>query len=195
MHKIVNTKKMSIHARVLKRRKEVAHLLLDGNTYQEMGDKLGVTKKLIHDDVHIIFADWRQTCLKDIDKSILVELDRLKYVLAEAQEHWELSKKASRVKRTKRTVPDGDNGEKKFEMTVETMKLQPDKNYLELIVKTSERLCKMLGLDEVQEIKLSGKVERSEEYKLIIETRDNLSIEKRRDLMRVLEPPKGNGSE
>ena len=188
----VNTRKMAITANIKDRRRQVAKLLLDGLTYQEIADKIGVKgKKTIHDDVHAIFAEWRKECMTDIEKSFLVELDRLKFVLTEAQEHWEKSKTAKRVRRTVRTLADG-----KKERTTETMRLVPDKNYLELIVRTSERLCKMLGLDAVQEIKLSGSVKRTEEYKIVLEARP-ASIDDRREVMRLLAPgsKEANGSE
>ena len=142
----VNTKKKAVTAKILDRRNRVSELLLDGLGYQKIAQELGIPSlHTIHDDVHAIFAEWREERVKNADKYMLVELDRLLFVLKEAEEQWLLSKDRERTRTTTRRNGKGEQGE----TTVEVTKLSPDAKYLDVIVRASERLCRMLGVDEV----------------------------------------------
>ena len=45
----------------------------------------------------------------------------------------------------------------------------------------------MLGVDKVKEIKLSGKIERSEEFKFVLEAGKKIDLPTRRAIMQLLE--------
>ena len=180
----VNTKKKAIEANIQDRRNRVSELLLDGKAYRQIAQLLDIPSlKTVHDDVHAIFAEWREERVKNADKYMLVELDRLLFVLKEAEEQWLLSKDRERTRTTTRRNGKGEQGE----TTVEVTKLSPDAKYLDVIVKASERLCRMLGVDKVKEIKLSGKIERSEEFKFVLEAGKKIDLPTRRAIMQLLE--------
>ena len=99
----VNTKKKAIEANIQDRRNRVSELLLDGKAYRQIAQLLDIPSlKTIHDDVHAIFAEWREERVKNADKYMLVELDRLLFVLKEAEEQWHLSKDRERTRTTTR---------------------------------------------------------------------------------------------
>ena len=70
-------RRMAIEFAMDKRRTELTALLLEGLSYREIGERMGVSRQTVCEDVKAILAEWRATRLENTDDFAMVQLARL----------------------------------------------------------------------------------------------------------------------
>ena len=95
------------------RRLIVASLLVRGDSYREMADKVGVgSTQTIWADVQAILDEWRKYHMDDINRYMLVELRKTMEIEKEAWLAWERSKlDKQRIRTTEAIMDDGYDGD------------------------------------------------------------------------------------
>jgi len=78
---------------ILKRRRTVADLYLQGWTQIAIAEELGVAQPTISDDLKRIRAQWRESGVRDFDEARQLELMKLDRIEREAWSAWERSQK------------------------------------------------------------------------------------------------------
>ena len=139
------------------RRLVVASLLVRGDSYREMADKVGVkSTQTIWADVQAILDEWRKYHMDDINRYMLVELRKTMEIDKEAWLAWERSKLDKQRIRTTEAIMDAHGDEIPFGSAV--VGLIPterqttlegrsgDPAYLLVIDKMIDKRARLLGL-------------------------------------------------
>jgi len=138
------------------RRRKVASLYLRGVWQPEIAGMIGVSQATVSRDLAIVRRQWLEDAKADYDAKVAEQLAKIDAVELEAWTEWQKSKGRERTKKAvKRYGGKGGKTEKTEETTtVET--LLPEARYLEIIHKSIERRCKLLGLDAPERREITG---------------------------------------
>ena len=157
--------------RIASRRVRVAELLLQGNTYRQMANELGVkSTKTIFDDVEAIIGDWRKEQKHNVDEWTALELSKIGKIETQAWAAWErsqedeetVSKKTATVTIKTKTGRGSESLEVPAltnEETRTTRGQAGDPRFLTVVLKCVIKRCELLGLDKPKKLDLgNGKV-------------------------------------
>ena len=86
---VKNNKQLAI----LRRRRAVADLYLQGWTQTGIAEELGVAQPTVCDDLRRIRAEWRDSAVRDFDEARQLELMKLDRIEREAWSAWQRSQK------------------------------------------------------------------------------------------------------
>ena len=126
---------------VLKDQAIVAEMYLKGNTMAAIAEKLGgYSINMVNYDLREVRKRWRASTVRDFDAHREEQLARLDLIEAAAWREWERSCKDY----YKQTTGTGAMGPIDKE---ETGGQTGDPRYMNVILNTVERRCKLLGLD------------------------------------------------
>lgn len=140
---------------VIKDQAVVAEMYLKGRTMADIADELGASINMVNYDLREVRKRWRTSAVRDFDAHREEQLARLDLIEAAAWREWERScdDYHKRVEQGDELVEpmvddDGENVEAptKFVRT-ETGGQTGDPRYMNVILSTVERRCKLLGLD------------------------------------------------
>ena len=153
---VKNSKQLTI----LKRRRDVADLYLQGWNQTAIAEELGVAQPTISDDVKHIRAEWRDSAVRDFDEARQLELMKLDRIEREAWSAFDQSKKPAQS-----AVVTGEGYGQK---TRKSMKNQHgDPRFLDQVNKCITHRRALLGLDAPMQLTEDGA--------------DELSVDVRRD--------------
>jgi len=78
---------------ILKRRRDVADLYLQGWTQTAIAEEMRVGQPTVCDDLKRIRAEWRESAVRDFDEARQLELMKLDRIERESWSAWDQSKK------------------------------------------------------------------------------------------------------
>ncbi|EKE79464.1 hypothetical protein [Idiomarina xiamenensis] len=125
---------------VIKDQAIVAEMYLKGRTMADIADELGASINMVNYDLREVRKRWRNSAVRDFDAHRAEQLARLDLIEAAAWREWERSCEDY----YKHTVGETAQGEIDKE---ETGGQTGDPRYMNVILSTVERRCKLLGLD------------------------------------------------
>jgi len=150
----MNGKRRS-QSQLIRDRRRIADLYLQGKTQVDIGEKLGVSQATISRDLKALQREWLQSTLIEFDKAKAEELAKVDRLEREYWIAWERScEDAETVKQ--RGVESGD---KKSKEAVKITKGQAgDPRFLIGVQWCIERRCKILGLDAPEKRQVTGAI-------------------------------------
>jgi hypothetical protein len=117
------------------RRHEVGKLIGTGATERDMATQLGVAKTTIHEDILIVFAEWKKERYASMAEYVEREARKLDQLELEARFYWQQERKRAQLA-TRDSEP----------------------KWFEAICRVMMQRCKLLGLDAPAKIEHSGVV-------------------------------------
>ena len=147
------------------RRLIVASLLVRGDSYREMADKVGVkSTQTIWADVQAILDEWRKYHMEDINRYMLIELRKTMEIEKEAWDEWEKSKLDKERIRTTEAIMDAGEEISVLSTVVGLIPTERqtvvegrlgDPAYLTIIDKMIDKRAKLLGLYAPERMQLT----------------------------------------
>ncbi len=155
--------------RVSSRRVRVAELLLEGNTYRQIANQLGIkSTKTVFDDVEAIIGDWRKEQKHNVDEWVALELSKIGQVETKAWLAWERSLEDEETVSTETATVTIKTGRGKEGLEVPALQNKEtrtrrgqagDPRFLTVVLKCVIKRCELLGLDKPKKLDLgNGKV-------------------------------------
>ena len=127
--------------RIQHRRKQVADLHAEGSTQVAIARELDVSQATISSDLKTIHEEWTESRVGKIDEVRAEQLENMEFIVREGLKGWERSQKPVETTRIVQK-----NGARRAEKTVRERTGDPQ--FLRVVLSASERVCKLLGLDE-----------------------------------------------
>jgi hypothetical protein len=128
---------------ILKRRRDVAVRYLHGETQYEIADAIGLDQSGVCRDLAWVHALWLEDSKLAHGERVARELARIDETERQAWAAWQRSQQIAETTRTRKSLP-GDSV-----MAEVTRQGQVgDAHYLEIVLKCTERRCKLLGLEK-----------------------------------------------
>jgi hypothetical protein len=127
----------------------VADLYLQRFTQVAIAERLGISQATVCDDLKKIEAEWRNSAIRDFDKSRELELRTFDWLQRESGEAWERSKKPAQS-----AVIHGDGAAAPTRKTLKNQNGDP--RFLEQIQRCIAGRCALLGLNAPQRLEHSG---------------------------------------
>lgn len=124
------------------RRHEVGKLIGSGATEREMALQLGVAQSTIHEDIQIVFAEWKKERYASLAEYVERESRKLDKLEMEARFYWQQERARA-----------------------EAAKRDSDPRWWEAICRVMMQRCKLLGLDAPAKVEHSGVVHVQEMHK------------------------------
>lgn len=165
----VGHKKVEDKARIAKRRIRVAELLLQGQTYRQIGDALKVkSTQTIHKDVAAILIDWQAEQKHNVDEWVALELGKVGRIESQAWEAWERSQRDAETVATETTTITLRAGRGQSAMEVPALQTREgrtvkgqvgDPRFLDVALRCVARRCELLGLDAPEKVEHSGEID------------------------------------
>ncbi len=147
------------------RRLIVASLLVRGDSYREMADKVGVkSTQTIWADVQAILDEWRKYHMEDINRYMLIELRKTMEIEKEAWDEWEKSKLDKERIHTTEAIMDAGEEISVLSTVVGLIPTERqtvvegrlgDPAYLTIIDKMIDKRAKLLGLYAPERMQLT----------------------------------------
>jgi predicted transcriptional regulator len=134
---------------IARRRQMVADLYLQRLTQVAIAERLGISQATVCDDLKKIQAEWRNSAIRDFDKSRELELRTFDWLQRESGEAWERSKKPAQS-----AVIHGDGTSAPTRKTLKNQNGDP--RFLEQIQRCIAARCALLGLNAPQRLEHSG---------------------------------------
>lgn len=138
----------------LKDHQTIADLYLLGKKQYEIGKHLGLTQQQISSDLKLIRASWLESSIIDFDAKKAEELAKLDRTEEQAWAAWERSQKEAKKQSNKVTAThDGKKGgivpgsSKLIETNTHKESRVGDPRFLDVVLRTIERRCKIFGFD------------------------------------------------
>jgi len=156
-------------ARIASRRVEVAELLLQGRTYQEIAVAVKAkSTKTVHDDVVAVITEWQAEQKHNVSEWVALELSKVGRIESQAWAAWERSQHDAETVSTETasiTIKSG-RGRGSIEVPAlqhketRTLKGQVgEPRFLEAALKCVARRCQLLGLDAPTKIQVDWREE------------------------------------
>jgi hypothetical protein len=179
--------------RMEKRRERVLDLLLAGETYRTIVDRLKkeghkISLGTIYKDVKYIQDQWRESMASTYEQRVAAELGRLLEIDAEAAQEWELYKKGER-QQIKRERVGGKRGDPPRMVTTEIKTILPDRGFLETRRAVSGDIRQLLGLNKPTKVEMNGNLGTSNP--LVDKLADALGESDIRDLLAAIKSTMG----
>lgn len=132
-----------------------ATLYLRGYSLWDISQEVGVTTTQVSLDIKTIRKQWQEHYLRDFNQWVNEQLAKLDHVEIEAWKAWEESKEQVVKTSTKEKEIEINDGETTIpglgrETAVTEEQRYGDPRYLEIIGRTIERRCKILGIEAPQ---------------------------------------------
>ena len=158
---------------IQRRRKEVAELYLrSGKTQTEIADLLDISRATVARDLESLAAEWHESRLKDIDRSVTVELRRIAKAESEAWDAWDKSKGLVEKSRSSRKIRAGVETVAK---QVETTNQCGDPRHLNAVLACIDKRCQLLGLYKPVKVDMGMTVQQRQERLIRLAERYNLN--------------------
>ena len=123
------------------RRENIAELYLRGKSIRTIASETGIPKSTVHDDLKAVHRQWVESATETIGQYKQQQIQLHVRIIEAAWNEWERSKEDS----VKTVV--GHSGENDIDTTT-TVGQCGDPRYLQTIQKSSDAICKLLGLNE-----------------------------------------------
>lgn len=136
------------------RRQQAARLYMQGLSYEQIGDRLGVHKSQISRDLAKVRQEWRESADRATGEWVAQELARLEAIEAEAWAAWKRSTQ-DRQTVTKETGPRG-GAMVTVKTTTRTDGQAGDAALLAKVLDCVKQRREMLGLDVPKRTEVSG---------------------------------------
>lgn len=134
-----------------RRRQQVANLYLQGWPQAAIAEQLQIAQATVSRDLKRIYADWRQSSVRDFDMLQTIELQKIDRLERESWAAWDRSQKPSQQARIK-----GGSSEQNAERLVKNQIGDP--RFLEQVHKCIAARRALLGLDAPTRIAAEGPV-------------------------------------
>lgn len=129
------------------RRRQTAHLYLQGKWQSEIAQLLGVSQVQVSYDLRLLQRRWYQESVEDIDKRKAIELQKVDKVERECWDAYERSKQVREI-----TVTEATEGQYPHRKATRRLEAQiGDPRFLERIQKCIDQRCQILGIGAMQE--------------------------------------------
>lgn len=120
---------------------EIAALYLQGKTMREIGQRVGLSARVVHRDLEEVRGRWRARATENFQALVDEQVARLDKIEAESWDRFY----ASQREQTKRLAKEAPNGRT---TSLERVDAVGDPRWLQIALQCVERRCRILGLDK-----------------------------------------------
>lgn len=149
--------KRATHGELLRRRRRVSELRLQGWTLEEIGRELGIHFSQVSRDWKWCREEWRKAAIQDTGEILAEQIAQYKLVIREAWAAWQKSKEAKAIKAVESRGDTGDDqqGHERGRRVPSKTMLRTEEQtgnpaYFATMDRANQQINKLLGIDGSQ---------------------------------------------